>query len=93
MTGRSKDKRAEHGVGWEAASAGLVFWPDESRHEPATGKKYARPWPVPGYQVGCTVLPIMGRKHLDTEGWRAYVHFPTPGPEQQLVRPGLLCRR
>lgn len=36
---RSKDRRAECGLGWEAASAGLVCWPDENRDEPATDEK------------------------------------------------------
>lgn len=35
----SKDRRAECGLGWEAASAVLVCWPDENRDEPATDEK------------------------------------------------------
>lgn len=35
----SKDRRAECGLGWEAASAVLVCRPDENRDEPATDEK------------------------------------------------------
>lgn len=41
----SKDRRAECGLGWEAASAVLVCRPDENRDEPATVNN-AAPWDI-----------------------------------------------
>lgn len=40
-------------AGWEAASAGLVCWPDDSGDEPATGRKGVRLWLAPGFHWLC----------------------------------------